>query len=268
MNILAIDFSSKLASVAVFSGGKSQAFLTSEMLAQKVAESGNSNEKPVKPLGGSALLTPLVQATIQLSGLKTSDFQLIALSIGPGMFTGLRVAAVTAKTFAYATGAEVIGVNTLEVQAAKAHAANRSHTGSHTGPIRVAVNAQRQQLFAGQYRATGDWQVEQIGDNQIIDRQAWVETWADGDLVSGSGLKLLSSSDGLFNAAVDSSETTGQGFQIADQGVWDCDAGSVAEVALKHFEKGRRDDLWTINPLYFRPSAAEEKRMARTSANG
>ena len=264
MNILAIDFSSKLASVAVFSDGKSQSLLTSEMLAQKVAESGNSNEKPVKPLGGSALLTPLVQATIQLSGLKTSDFQLIALSIGPGMFTGLRVAAVTAKTFAYVTGAQVIGVNTLEVQAAKAHAANPRHV----GPIRVAVNAQRQQLFAGQYRAKGDWQVEQIGDNQIIDHHAWVETWVDGDLISGSGLKLLRSSDAPFNAPAESNAMTGQGYQIADQGVWDCDAASVAEVALKHFENGRRDDLWTLNPLYFRPSAAEEKRMARMNPNG
>ena len=61
---------------------------------------------------------------------------------------------------------------------------------------------------------------------------------------------------------------TGQSFKIADQGFWDCDAGSVAEVALKHFENGRREDLWTLNPLYFRPSAAEEKRMARMNPNG
>jgi tRNA threonylcarbamoyladenosine biosynthesis protein TsaB len=258
MNILAIDFSSKLASAAVFSDGRRVAMVTSESLVWKGVESGDSAGKPAKLAGASALLTPLVHATIEKSGLKPSDFQLIALPVGPGLFTGLRVAVVTAKTFAYATGAEVIGLNTLEVLAAKAHAANRTHA----GPIRVAVNAQRQQLFAGQYRSTGDWQVESIGDNQIVDHQAWVESWAAGDLISGAGLKLVLPKIG--ESGFDNSSN--REFQIADQGDWDCDAASVAQVATKHYENGRRDDLWNLEPLYFRPSAAEENRMARHSA--
>lgn len=257
MNILAIDFSSKLASAAVFSGGCCVASVTSETLVWKGLESGESDEKPTKLAGASALLTPLVHATIEQSGLKTSDFQLVALPVGPGLFTGLRVAAVTAKTFAYATGADLIGLNTLEVLAAKAHAANSSHAGL----IRVAVNAQRQQLFAGQYRSTGDWQVESIGDNQIVDHQAWVESWAAGDLISGAGLRLVQPK--LDASGLDNSSK--RGFQIADQVDWDCDAESVAQMAKKHYENGRRDDLWNLKPLYFRPSAAEENRMARHS---
>ena len=260
MNILSIDFSSKVASAAVFSDGNRVALLTSETLDWKGSEPDDCGEKPSKPMGASALLTPLVHATIAQSGLKPTDFQLVALPVGPGMFTGLRVAVVTAKTFAYATGADVIGVNTLEVLAAKAHAANLNHV----GPIRVAVNAQRQQLFAGQYRSMGDWQVESIGDNQIVDQPAWVESWSDGDLISGSGLNLVRSTIGA-SALDDSSQ---RGFQIAGQAGWDCDAASVAQVALKHYENGRRDDLWTLKPLYFRPSAAEENRMARVNANG
>ena len=259
MNILAIDFSSKLASAAVVSGGKLVALQTSETLDWKSKEFGDSEEKPTKPVGASALLTPLVNATIEQSGLKTSDFQLVTLPVGPGLFTGLRVAVVTAKTFAYATGADVVGVNTLEVLAAKAHAARPSHN----GPIRVAVNAQRQQLFGGQYRSTGDWQVRPIVDNQIVDQQVWVKSWADGDLISGSGLKLVRSTVG----ASDVDDSSERGFQIADQVDWDCDAASVAQVARKHYENGRRDDLWAMKPLYFRPSAAEENRMARMNAN-
>lgn len=260
MNILAIDFSSKLASVAVFSDGKPVATLTSDkpgLGGSGAKDSRGSQGKQTKPVGASALLTPLVHATIEQSGLEMSDFGLVALPVGPGLFTGLRVAVVTAKTFAYATGADVIGVNTLEVLAAKA-AASESR---HDGPIQVAVNAQRQQLFTGQYRATGDWQVQQICDNQLVDQPAWVESWAAGDLVSGSGLKLV-------NAIMDSDETATRGIKIADQAVWDCDADSVAEVALRHYENGRRDDQWTLKPLYFRPSAAEEMRMARMNANG
>ena len=44
------------------------------------------------------------------------------MAVGPGSFTGLRIGVTAAKTFAYAVGAEVIGVNTLAVLAAQAKA--------------------------------------------------------------------------------------------------------------------------------------------------
>lgn len=256
MNVLAIDFSSKIASVAVLSEGAVLASMTSETLRLSGSESAPASGNLLKQVGVSSMLTPLVQATIEQSGLKVADFRLIALPVGPGLFTGLRVGVVTAKSFAYATQADVIGVNTLEVLAAKAHAAN----GSHEGPIRVAINAQRQQLFVGQYQFVKAWRVEQIGDNLVVDQQAWLESWADGDLISGSGLKLVRS-------GIEATERLVQGFQIADEATWECDAVSVGKVAIEHFNNGRRDDPWKLKPLYFRPSAAEEVRMARLKSN-
>jgi len=77
-------------------------------------------------------------------------------------------------------------------------------------------------------------------------------------------MKLVRATDEPLEA----SQKKDRAIQMADQPIWDCDAGSVANVALKHFENGRRDDLWTLKPLYFRPSAAEEMRMARMNTNG
>ena len=51
---------------------------------------------------------------------KPRDVQRVAVTVGPGSFTGLRVGVTTAKTFAYAVGAAVIGIDTLEVIAAQA----------------------------------------------------------------------------------------------------------------------------------------------------
>lgn len=256
MNVLAIDFSSKLASVAVLSDGAILASITSATLPLSGSESTPIDVNLLKQAGASSMLTPLVQATIEQSGLNAADFRLIALPIGPGLFTGLRVGVVTAKSFAYATGADVIGVNTLEVLAAKAHAAS----GSHEGSIRVAINAQRQQLFVGQYQSEQDWRVKKMGDNLIVDHHAWIESWEHGDLISGSGLKWVRSS-------VETTEQLDPDFQIADETTWDCDAVSVGRVAIEHFENGRRDDPWKLKPLYFRPSAAEEVRMARLKSN-
>ena len=260
MNVLAIDFSSKLASVAALSDGTVLASLTSESMPQAAQTDVTVGGKPSKPVGQSSMLTPLIHATIEQSGLQASGFRLVALPVGPGLFTGLRVGVVTAKTWAYATQADVIGVNTLEVLAAKAAAANPSHQGT----IRVAINAQRKQLFTGHYRsvkqATESWRVEQIEENQIIGQQDWVDSWTDGDLVSGAGLKLVQSD-------IQATEKLDRGFRIADQAVWDCDAVAVAKVATAHFDEGRRDDPWQLKPLYFRPSAAEEVRAARLKLN-
>ncbi|MBC8113901.1 MAG: tRNA (adenosine(37)-N6)-threonylcarbamoyltransferase complex dimerization subunit type 1 TsaB, partial [Candidatus Saccharimonas sp.] len=47
-------------------------------------------------------------------GAKPRDVKAVAVSKGPGSFTGLRVGLVCAKTFAYATGCQFVAVNTFE----------------------------------------------------------------------------------------------------------------------------------------------------------
>ena len=58
-------------------------------------------------------LVPAIRSQFDAAGWKPTDVQLIAVTQGPGSFTGLRVGITTAKTFAYAVSAQVIGVNTL-----------------------------------------------------------------------------------------------------------------------------------------------------------
>ncbi len=62
----------------------------------------------------AASLAPALQDLLKMVGWRPGDVQLVAVTIGPGSFTGLRVGVTTAKTFAYAVGAEVLGVDTLQ----------------------------------------------------------------------------------------------------------------------------------------------------------
>ena len=61
----------------------------------------------------AAMLTPLIRDLLQSLSLRPSDLEAIAVSSGPGSFTGLRVGSSTAKGMAYSLGIPLIGVPTL-----------------------------------------------------------------------------------------------------------------------------------------------------------
>ena len=65
-------------------------------------------------------LAPGIRHLLADAGWTPRDVALVAVSIGPGSFTGLRLGVMTAKAFAYAVGAPVLGIGTLEVIAAHA----------------------------------------------------------------------------------------------------------------------------------------------------
>src|SRR5881296_3774970 len=64
------------------------------------------------------LLLPTVDHVFRKAGVAAKDLDAVAVSIGPGSFTGLRVGLATAKGLALGTGAAVVGVSTLEALAA------------------------------------------------------------------------------------------------------------------------------------------------------
>ena len=67
----------------------------------------------------SVKLLPEIQALLGQSGCTVSDLDLIAVTRGPGSFTGLRIGATTAKTLAYSASIPVVGVDTHDALAAE-----------------------------------------------------------------------------------------------------------------------------------------------------
>ena len=95
MKILAIETSTRAASVAVGFDGK--------IFAESLRES---------PQSFSETLMPQVEEVIKISG-AFENLDAVAVSIGPGSFTGLRIGLATAKALAYAWKIKIIGVPTL-----------------------------------------------------------------------------------------------------------------------------------------------------------
>lgn len=96
MRILGIETATRAASVAVVSDGK--------LLAENLCES---------PQTFSETLMPQVEEVIRVAG-TFDKLDAVAVSIGPGSFTGLRIGLATAKALAYAWGIKIIGVPTLQ----------------------------------------------------------------------------------------------------------------------------------------------------------
>jgi tRNA threonylcarbamoyladenosine biosynthesis protein TsaB len=100
MNFLAIETATDVCSVAVMADG-----------------SIVSSENLHKPRSHSERLVPMIAECLAEAALKPADLDVVALSAGPGSYTGLRIGASTAKGIVFATGAQLVGVSTLQAMA-------------------------------------------------------------------------------------------------------------------------------------------------------
>jgi tRNA threonylcarbamoyladenosine biosynthesis protein TsaB len=163
---------------------------------------------------------------------------LIATSVGPGSFTGLRIAVTTAKTLAYATGAQLIGLDTLEVIAAQAPAI--------TNTLHVVLDAQRQQLYVARFVKETSGRLQTIEPTRIVPRDAWLSTLAPPATLTGPAVAKIA-------------DRLPAGIELVEPQFRNPQAKTVGRLGYDYFLAGRRDDLWGLVPRYYRKSAAEEK---------
>lgn len=221
MRILALETTEAIGSVAAMCDAKLLAELTLE-----------------QSLRSAQSLAPGMKALLEQVGWKAADVDLLAVTVGPGSFTGLRVGVTAAKTFAYAAQAEVLGLGTLEVIAAGAP--------EHVETLSAAVDAQRGDVAAGLFRRGADGWFQPIEDFQLISIESWLSILPAGTWLSGPVLKKVA-------------DRVPATLQVVDPQFWSPRAATVARLADHYYAAGRRDDVWSLLPRYCRRSAAEEK---------
>ncbi len=227
MLILALETSSQAGSVALLDGDN--------VLSQRVLATEQRSAQT---------LIPAVAAVLADAGRRTGDVNLVAVTIGPGSFTGLRVGVTAAKTFAYATGCQCLGVDTLEVIAEQAIPGCAA-----AGELHAVLDAQRKELFLARFRREVGGLVR-LDENRIVPVERWLATLAAGTVVTGAGINRLIDRLPAGVVAVE--------LQLREP-----QAATVGRLAWRDHQAGRRDDLWKLTPKYLRPSAAEEKAATR-----
>ena len=100
MKILALDTTSKLASVSLLIDGNI------------IGTKYNDNQKT-----HSERVIPMIEKLLNENSITPRDIDLFGVTIGPGSFTGIRIGVATIKGMAQALGKQVVGVTTLEAMA-------------------------------------------------------------------------------------------------------------------------------------------------------
>ncbi len=221
MRILAIETTEKIGSIALLDGDRVQQ-------RQRLADDQRSAQS----------LAPGIDCLLRTEKWTPEDVELVAVSVGPGSFTGLRVGVTWAKTFAFAVGAEVLGISTLEAVAATAP--------GNPSAIEAAINAQRQQVFACRFERNAAGDLSGAGPFEVLDDQVWIERLRDSTVVTGPALTRLGNQ-------------LPAGLQVVDSACWAPCAATVGQLAWRDYQVGRRDDCVSLAPVYGRKSYAEEK---------
>ena len=182
-----------------------------------------------------------LKALLDESQLAPAECDVLAVSRGPGSFTGLRVGVVCAKTWAFATGCRLVGVDTLQAVAAAAPA--------DVHQVDVVADAQRGDVYWGQYVRDGEGRFVTETAVQIISANVWVGSLTDEQVVSGPALSSLQD---RLPAEV----------RQLPESLWRPSAVEVGRIGLQLAMASQTVSPWELTPLYLRRSAAEENADA------
>ncbi len=128
MYIVNIETSTKVCGVSISLDG--------ELLDSKESCEGNSH---------AANLAPFIDTLLKRNNIQYSELSAIAVSKGPGSYTGLRIGTSTAKGLCYSLNIPLIAINTLESMAAHA---KKLFSNEFTGIFRPMIDARRMEIYS------------------------------------------------------------------------------------------------------------------------
>ncbi|MGL4993872.1 MAG: tRNA (adenosine(37)-N6)-threonylcarbamoyltransferase complex dimerization subunit type 1 TsaB [Bacteroidales bacterium] len=180
-------------------------------------------------------LAPFIQAALEFAKSEGLDIDAMAVSCGPGSYTGLRIGVSTAKGFCYGRSIPLIAINTLDVMV---ESLVLTYEGDLTGAILAPMlDARRMEVYTAHYNSN----LERLGDikAEIIEAGSYAE------LLSGS--KMIFFGNGALKC-MDMFESE-NAIYISDI---DPNAKYMVRLAEKAFENGEFVDVAYFEPFYLK----------------
>ncbi len=216
MNLLAIDTALEKCSVGVAAGGQ-EPVLVSETIGRGHAER----------------LFGMISAAISEAGQGFTDIDRIAVTVGPGSFTGLRVGIAAARGLALVIGCPVVGIGTLDAIAEKA----RILAGNV--PVLAVLDARRGEIYAQAFDRDG----RALSEPEVGSAARFGALLGDGMVLAGSGARLVQREVNLAVAIVHEESAA--------------DIAAVVRLGLAATEP-----TGSPRPLYLRPPDAKPQAAA------
>lgn len=184
-------------------------------------------------------LLPQLEQLLERTGIAKSDIELVAVSMGPGSFTGLRIGLATAEALAYSWHCRLHGVNTL-----KALAYNLQLPGVVLSPV---LDAQKGNYYQALYEWR-DGELVELAPVAVVNAEQALARLAAQPLPS----LLLGECGRLAQAELPAS------VQQAPVALRLPRASSLALAAQAEYDPERDQQLFGLEPYYIRRSEAEE----------
>ena len=184
----------------------------------------------------SERMLPALEWLLATLGLSLQDCAAVAVSQGPGSFTGLRAGIATAKGLAFSLGVPLFGISTLEALAANAPPG--------AGLVCAVLNARRGEVFRALFRRDPTGPLRLVPD-RLVPLQAFADELPDDCLVLG---ELPDSFGEMF--------PPGRGVRFAPTQLGHPRAAVIAALGSAARDASRASELTTLMPHYLRPCDA------------
>lgn len=190
-------------------------------------------------------LPGLIQRSLKEAGLTIQDVDGLAVSIGPGSYTGLRVGLSLIKGLAFAGGKPIAAVPTPD-----AVAWNLPYCRL---PVQVLLDARRGRVYAAQYDVAGG-RPQRTADLKAATVEEIVSDIQEPVVFAGSGAEVY---------RADIQAALGDRAQFPPPGTGRLQASAVVSIGAEALERGEQASLYDLEPLYLRPPIFARQPAAR-----
>ena len=189
----------------------------------------------------AAEMLPRIDRLCRHHGWGPADLKELYVSAGPGSFTGLRIGVTMAKTLAFATGARIVAVPSVEVLAANAPPEARH--------VLIVLDAKRDQVFTAYFSRSQAGQLICEIPAHLDELSAVLARVPRPVHLIGEGIEHHR----LF---IPSGDT---GVAVTPPALWRARAASVAAIGMAMARQGQFTDPDRFTPIYIRKPEAQEK---------
>lgn len=195
----------------------------------------------------SQTLLPMIDEIVRMTQTDLSTIDVIAVSAGPGSFTGLRIGSATAKGLGFALKKPIVSVPTLAAMAYQCWGSGR-----YVCPI---MDARRGQVYTACYCFDADGEMQTVMEPQILMMEEWIP------VLKELGKQLLFIGDGIPVFKEKIKEAMPDSL-FAPAHMNRQRAAAVAVLAAKMYKDGIYETAADHVPCYLRKSQAEREREA------
>jgi N6-L-threonylcarbamoyladenine synthase len=227
MYILGIDTSCKSGAVALYS--------TETGIVSKMSIVVNLNH--------SDTIMEAVDCVLKFSGIKKRELSAIAVTIGPGSFTGVRVGLAVAMGIAFSLGIKIKAISTLDILAMQVSAESEL--------VIPLVDARKGRVFYSVYK-NEDGIKTKMEEYSDIELAVLLENYKEK--------KTVFTGDGAKNYRSEIEKTMGKNALFQSSHDINVDAGKLCEIAVERLQDGEGDNIFGLEPIYVAKSQAERAK--------